>query len=140
MPIAHLNIGSNLGDRRDNLSRAVALLRGRAGHVLAVSDPVESAPWGYDSTNRFLNIGLDIDTSLSPLDLLDTLQAIEREISPMAHRNPDGTYRDRAVDIDIILYDDLEIASERLTIPHPLMHRRDFVLTPLRQLHPTIPI
>lgn len=133
MPIAHLNIGSNRGDRHGNISRAVSLINMRAGRVTAVSDPVESEPWGYESTNTFINIGINIDTALAPLDLLDTLQAIEQEISPSPHRNPDGTYRDRAIDIDIILYQGVELSTPRLTIPHPLMHRRPFVLIPLHQ-------
>ena len=137
MPIAHLNIGSNQGDRQGNISLAVSLIDKQAGHVLAVSDPVESAPWGYDSPNPFINVGINIDTTLSPFDLLDTLQAIERQISPNPHRNPDGTYRDRVIDIDIILYGDVHITTPRLTIPHPLMHQRPFVLLPLRQLAPS---
>ncbi|MDE7472224.1 MAG: 2-amino-4-hydroxy-6-hydroxymethyldihydropteridine diphosphokinase, partial [Muribaculaceae bacterium] len=107
MPIAHLNIGSNKGDRHGNISLAVSLIDKQAGHVLAVSDPVESAPWGYDSANPFINVGINIDTTLTPFDLLDALQAIERQISPNPHRNPDGTYRDRDIDIDIILYGDV---------------------------------
>lgn len=137
MHLAHLNIGSNHGDRRALIARAVAMLNDRF-EVVAVSDPVESAPWGFDSPNQFLNQGVSIHTDLTPVDLLDAVQAIEKEISGQPHRNPDGTYRDREIDIDIIFMDDIELHTERLTLPHPYATRRSFVTIPLRQLHPDI--
>ena len=136
MPLAHLNIGSNKGDRRGLIDRAIALVSSRAGTVLAISRPVGSAPWGFDSPNTFLNVGINIDTPLDPLTLLDQLQAIERTISPGPHRNPDGTYRDRAIDIDIIAYEGVTIDTPRLTIPHPHARQRPFVMTPLLEIWP----
>lgn len=135
MHLAHLNIGSNCGDRRANIARAVALLSGRFT-VTGLSDIVESAPWGYDSTHSFLNIGISLLTDLEPLELLDATQAIERAVGQLPHRNPDSSYRDRDIDIDIIFIDDIVMSTPRLTLPHPLATRRDFVMTPLRQLHP----
>ncbi len=134
MPLVHLNIGSNKGDRLGYINRAVALIASKTGKITAVSQPVESDPWGYDSSNRFINIGLNLDTSLQPDDLLDLLQEIERTVSPDPHRNPDGSYRDRSIDIDIIIYEGVEISTPRLTLPHPRMHQRDFVKIPLRQI------
>lgn len=134
MPLVHLNIGSNKGDRLGNINRAVALISSMAGRVTAISHPVESAPWGFDSDNRFINVGLNLDTELEPLQLLDALQEIERTVSPDPHRNPDGSYRDRAIDIDIIVYEGVTMSVPRLTIPHPRMHLRDFVMIPYRQI------
>ncbi|MDE6098069.1 MAG: 2-amino-4-hydroxy-6-hydroxymethyldihydropteridine diphosphokinase, partial [Muribaculaceae bacterium] len=130
----HLNIGSNTGDRHALIERAVALLvETLAPSAWRVSTPVESAPWGYQSENPFLNIGIDLElaTPLQPEALLDITQSIERCISAMPHRNPDGTYRDREIDIDIILIDDLVIDTPRLRIPHPHAKNRPFVMIPL---------
>ena len=136
MPLVHLSIGSNKGDRLGYIDRAVALISSLAGTVTAVSEPVESEPWGFESTNKFINVGINIDTPLTPLQLLDTLQSIERTISPDPHRNPDGTYRDRSVDIDIILYRGVSIDTPRLTIPHPNPAQRLFVMHPLQAIWP----
>lgn len=135
MHLAHLNIGSNNGDRRAFIARAVALISDRF-HVVAVSDPVESAPWGFNSQNPFINIGISILTDLDPFQLLDATRAIEKEISDLPHRNHDGSYRDRDIDIDIIFYDTLRVMTPRLTIPHPHALKRQFVTQPLKQLHP----
>ena len=87
MPLVHLSIGSNKGDRLGYIDQAVALISSHAGTVTAVSQPFESEPWGFESPNRFINVGINIDTTLPPLQLLDTLQDIERTISPDPHRN-----------------------------------------------------
>ncbi len=136
MPLAHLNIGSNKGDRLGYISRAVALIASMAGKVNAVSEPVESEPWGFDSDNRFINVGLNLDTELTPLQLLEVLQKIERTISPDPHRNPDGSYRDRPIDIDIIVYSGVTMDTPRLTLPHPRMRQRQFVMGPYLEIWP----
>ncbi|MDE6450525.1 MAG: 2-amino-4-hydroxy-6-hydroxymethyldihydropteridine diphosphokinase, partial [Muribaculaceae bacterium] len=74
MPLVHLNIGSNKGDRLGYINRAVALIASKAGKITAVSQPVESDPWGYESDSSFINIGLNLDTTLQPALLLDLLQ------------------------------------------------------------------
>ena len=134
--LAHLNIGSNRGDRHALLARAVALIVERLrAQSYRVSTPVESEPWGFESEHPFLNIGMDVRLDdMSPEALLDSLQAIEKEISAMPHRNSDGSYRDREIDIDIILIDDMHMDTLRLQLPHPRMLERDFVMIPLREL------
>lgn len=138
----YLNIGSNSGDSRANIARAVADL-----HVLSpemsVSAPVSSPSWGYESEHDFINVGVRIAVKLrepwtaeSLHRLLDKTQAIERNISPEPHRNDDGTYRDREIDIDIVAVDEIVFKSDRLTLPHPLMHMRPFVLQPMTELAP----
>lgn len=136
--LVHLNIGSNQGDRHALLERAVAFIADSLHPVSCrVSHPVESSPWGFSSPFPFLNIGIDLELSeMPPEALLDALQAIERSMSSMPHRNPDGTYRDREIDIDIILIDRLQICTPRLQVPHPRMSQRDFVMKPLQELRP----
>lgn len=142
----YINIGTNSGDRRAMIAQAVAAIVSCplfAGATVRRSATVESEPWGFLSENRFLNVGLAvecvIDTSPAALHtLLDALQAIERSISPLPHRNSDGTYRDRGIDIDIIALDTLIYSDERLSIPHPRASLRDFVMTPLRELSPAV--
>lgn len=135
--IAHINIGSNIGDRLGNLTRAVARVLGLSDSGAGrISTPVASKPQGFESSNNFLNIGVEIITSLSPLDLLHRLQEIEKEISPAPHRDENGNYIDRIVDIDIICLDNLVITTPELTVPHPRLAEREFVLRPLNRLSP----
>ncbi len=134
---AYINIGSNMGDRPANLSRAVALISELSGGgVTSVSDVVESEPWGYVSDHMFLNVGVLLDTVLEPEVLLDLLQRVERALWPVAHRDSAGAYVDREVDVDLITYGDEVIDTARLKVPHPFMAERRFVLLPLVQLMP----
>lgn len=142
----YLNIGSNQGDRRAIVARAVAAVSALSFPVVErsrVSDPVESAPWGYDSDSPFLNVGVALDCRIdAPWTvpalhrLLDSLQAMERSICTMPHRNADGSYRDRDLDIDIVAVDGLTVATPRLVLPHPHMAARTFVLEPMASLAP----
>ncbi|MDE6346872.1 MAG: 2-amino-4-hydroxy-6-hydroxymethyldihydropteridine diphosphokinase [Muribaculaceae bacterium] len=142
----HLNIGSNLGDREENIRRAVASLRQLACvySSVKVSDTVESEPWGYDSSNGFLNVGMSFDTELAPEALLSGVQRVEKSISTASHRDSAGAYIDRLIDIDIIACATtgndgaplklIETATEKLTLPHPRALQRDFVTIPLRNI------
>ena len=132
----HLNIGSNLGDRQANLSSAIEALK-QVGKVTAVSSIVKSEPWGYKSDNAFMNVGVNLDSALDPMQLLHQCQAIERKLGSASHRDAGGNYVDRLVDIDIILAGDLTINTPKLTIPHPHMHERDFVMQPLQEIWTT---
>lgn len=137
MATVYLSIGSNLGNRRTLLIRATTLLAERAGDILALSGFYETEPWGYDSTHAFLNMAVHLETSLLPLELLTITQQIERDLgrTPKKEKN---TYEDRPIDIDILLYDDLILDNPQLTIPHPFMHQRMFVLQPLAEIAPHI--
>lgn len=130
-----VNIGSNLGNRRLNLSRAMAAIAERFGDF-EISHVVESDPVGFDSTNSFLNLGMAFHSEEEPSVILHSLQDIERAISPLPHRNHDGSYADRVIDIDIIAIDRQQIETEELTVPHPRMRERKFVLLPLQELAP----
>ena len=133
----YLGIGTNLGDRAENLTRAVALISEQVGTVLACSSFMETAPWGFTSDNHFLNAVLAVDTALSPHELLRITQSIERELGRL-HKTIDGNYSDRFIDIDILLYEDLTIVSEELSIPHPYILMRDFVYLPLEEIAPEV--
>ena len=135
----HINIGSNIGDRMAHIGRAVALLaRNIPDSRIYLSDYIESEPWGFYSSNRFLNRGLLLITrhNIAPHDILYTTQRIERIIGYGApHRHTDGSYRDRIIDIDIIDIDNLTINTPQLTLPHPHAASRPFVLHPMQQLN-----
>ena len=132
----YLNIGSNLGNKADNLQQAVSLLEKALVVSAKVSSTIESEPWGFDSNNTFMNVGVMIESNIEPLEMLKIVQKIERDLGSEAHRNDDGSYCDRIVDIDIIAVDDLVINTPELTIPHPRMHLREFVLRPMQELAP----
>lgn len=131
---AYLGLGTNLGDKRGNLRTATALLAKRAGSLLALSSIYETEPWGFESNNRFLNAVAVIRTSLSPEELLDTTRLIEVEMGRI--EKSDSSYYDRIIDIDLLMVDNQVIQSDRLTLPHPLMHKRAFVMRPLAEVAP----
>ena len=136
MAIAYLALGTNIGNKRRNMITAAALLAERVGDVLALSGFYETEPWGFQSENTFLNAALLLDTSLSPLELLKATQEIEIEMGRTQKSN--GAYHDRIIDIDILLYDNLVLQTPELTLPHPLMHERLFVMEPLAEIAPNV--
>lgn len=116
--------------------QAVARLAERAGSISALSSLYVTAPWGFVSDHPFLNAAVALQTALSPHELLLLTQQIEKELGRT--RKSDGEYHDRSIDIDILLYDSLVVNSPDLVIPHPLMHRRAFVLEPLSEIAPEL--
>lgn len=136
MAIAYLALGTNIGNKRRNMITAAALLTERVGDVLALSGFYETEPWGFQSENTFLNAALQLETSLSPLELLKATQQIEVQMGRTQKSN--GTYHDRIIDIDILLYDDLILQTPELTLPHPLMQDRRFVMEPLLEIAPNV--
>ncbi|MBR1787272.1 MAG: 2-amino-4-hydroxy-6-hydroxymethyldihydropteridine diphosphokinase [Paludibacteraceae bacterium] len=136
--IAYLGIGSNLGNTTENLQQAVLLLRRYAGEVLSVSDIYHSMPQGFESENEFANIVVRINTQLSPKALLHITQGIEKQMGRTEKTQLDNNgkplYHDRIVDIDILEYENVEIKSKELVLPHPRIAERDFVRIPLNQV------
>ena len=138
MNLIYLSLGSNLGHREQHLGEAVKLIQSRVGEPERVSHYYESEPWGYSSENRFCNCCLSVRTTIGPLPLLDQLLGIEKKMG----RQRGGTgYRDRIIDIDLLLFGDIRLDHTRLTLPHPDMRNRRFVLVPLaeiahEQIHP----
>jgi len=126
-----LSLGANLGDRRRNLQEAVACLRA-AMRVTAVSPVYETAPWGDTDQPDFFNICLAAKTTQAPLELLQFLKRIETELG----RKKSRRWGPRLIDIDILAYGDRVIRERNLTIPHPRMAERTFVLAPLADIAP----
>jgi 2-amino-4-hydroxy-6-hydroxymethyldihydropteridine diphosphokinase len=133
MPILYLALGSNLGDRFANLQAAMAALP-PAVRVLACSPVYETPPWGLADQPAFLNMALKGRTALAPLDLLKHLKRLEIELG----RLPAVRWGPRRIDMDILFYDRLILETPELTLPHPRLHERAFVLVSLADLAPSL--
>ena len=131
--IVHLSLGTNLGDRRENLVQAVRRLP-VALSISAISPVYVTPPWGELDQPAFLNLCLEGETDLTPLALLNILKKLEADIGRVAARR----WGPRLIDIDILFYDDLVYQDELLTIPHPSLAERAFVLGPLRDIAPAL--
>ena len=126
-------MGSNLGDGRQNLERAIRLIDDRVGQVTRQSSFIETEPWGFESPNKFMNAVILCETTKTPREVLKLTQQIERDMG-RRKKSVAGGYADRPIDIDILLYDDLNVDEPDLKIPHPLMHERDFVMIPFNEI------
>ena len=136
-----LSLGSNLGDKEENIRKAISLIGEKVGEVLRQSSLIETEPWGYESENKFLNGVILVETSFTPRQLLRATQKIERHLGrnrksldPNIQTSASSKYSDRPIDIDILLYDDIILDEPDLKIPHPLMQERDFVMKPLKEV------
>ena len=132
----YINIGTNLGDRRANIAAAVSALEHLTGAKALCSDAVTSPPWGYQSANEFLNMAVAIDSDIAPAHMLALLKRIEDEVGTSVHRNAQGEYCDRIIDLDIMAIDQLTINTPLLTVPHPHLAERRFFIEPFMQLAP----
>ena len=132
----YLSLGSNLGDREQMLNRAIARSGERVGEVQRVSSFIETEPWGFKSKHPFLNAACLVLATLSPEQCLEATQQIERELG-RKRKSRNGVYHDRPIDIDLLMYDDLELSTPKLTLPHPRMKEREFVMIPLREILPS---
>ena len=135
--IVFLGLGTNLGDREANLKAAVEQINKRVGEVTSLSAFYVTEPWGFESSHPFLNAVCRVDTVLIPHEVLAVTQDIERMIG-RTKKSVNGCYSDRPIDIDILIYDDCRLNTPELTIPHPLMHKRDFVMKPLGEIAPEL--
>lgn len=136
----YLGLGTNLGNKEQNLHDAVRMIEERIGKVVSLSAFYATAPWGFDSANGFLNAACRVDTALQPLQVLEVTQAVEREMGRTG-KSVDGVYHDRIIDIDLLLCfraggTPVVLSQPRLTLPHPLMNLRDFVMKPLLEIIP----
>ena len=129
----YFSLGSNLGDKEGNIREAISRIGELIGEVDRQSTLLATEPWGFESDNTFVNAAIRCTTSLSPFEILHITQNIDR---PMGRtlQSVDGQYHDRIIDIDILIYDDLHITTPQLTLPHPLMKERDFVMIPLKEI------
>lgn len=133
MHVVYLSLGSNLGDRHATMRRAIDMLNAEAGTVDRQSSLLETEPWGFESANKFLNMCVRLLTTLTPEQLLLKTQDIEKRLGRTV-KSVDGKYHDRPIDVDMLMYDDVNISTPTLTLPHPHMHERDFVMIPLREI------
>jgi len=130
--IAYIGIGSNLGNRQKNCSRAIEILITKGIVIRKKSSMYETEPWGVTEQPRFINMVVEVETELEPHELLRTLKDIEREVG----RGETFKWGPRIIDLDILFFNDLFLRDNILQIPHPLMHKRDFVLKPLCEIAP----
>lgn len=130
-----LGLGSNLGNRQENLMHACKEIERLIGAIVRQSAFHTTEPWGFQTEHSFLNAVVCCTTSLSPRELLLTTQQIEREMG-RSKKSENGEYHDRIIDIDILFYDELVVDEPDLRIPHPLMKQRDFVMLPLMEIIP----
>lgn len=131
--MVYLGLGTNLGDKRKNLNDAIRMLENQVGEVEKVSSVIETEPEGFKSDNMFLNAVVKVRTALSPFEILNITQDVEKSLG-RKEKSSNGIYHDRVIDIDILLYDDINISTPRLVIPHPRMTQREFVMTPLTEI------
>lgn len=134
----YFNIGTNLGDRERNLKSAIKALSRGAEHV-EKSKVVRSEPWGFESSHEFLNVGVALDSTIEPLDMLDHIHDLEHTLGSDSHRDERGNYIDRLIDIDIMAIEQTDgtpvsINTPMLTVPHPHLADRPFFLTPYKEL------
>ena len=129
----YLGLGSNLGQKEENIRKAIELIGLRVGLVTRQSSLITTEPWGFESDNQFVNAAVLCQTELSPREVLRATQKIEREMG-RSNKSVGGNYSDRIIDIDILLYDELRVDEPDLQIPHPLMLKREFVMIPLREI------
>ena len=137
--IIYFGIGTNLGNREENLRKAIELLHERVGECIACSSVYRSAPQGFVSENEFANIVAVCQSDYSPEEVLLITQQIEREMG-RTEKSINGVYHDRVIDIDLLQARDDEAneairrSDDSLTLPHPRMRKRDFVMIPLREV------
>ena len=122
-----------MGDRKGNIKLAIKQISELIGPVVRQSALIETAPWGFNSANTFINAAVCSETSLSPREVLQATQDIERGLGRTT-KSIDGQYHDRLIDIDILLYADLHVNEPDLVIPHPHMNERQFVMQPLSEI------
>ena len=137
--VIYFGIGTNLGNREENLRRAIELLHERVGECIACSSVYRSAPQGFVSENEFANIVAVCQSDYSPEEVLVITQQIEREMG-RTEKSINGVYHDRVIDIDLLqargdeANEVIRRSGESLTLPHPRMQERDFVMVPLREV------
>ena len=148
MNTVYFSLGANLGEREQTLTQAIQMMEQQIGSLLRCSSFFYSEPWGFQSEHAFCNICASFLTELTPEQLLKVTQAIERQLGRTEkstpsentqHANRLPTYHDRTIDIDLLQYFDSNhqehiVQTPSLTLPHPLMHRRDFVRIPLQEI------
>lgn len=131
----YIGLGTNLGDRKANIEAAYTEIEARIGKITKRSSFYKTPPWGFDSTEHFVNTVALVETQLYIGDLLTELKKIEQEKGRKERKKTEG-YSDRLIDLDIIDYNGISYRSERITVPHERMLQRNFVVYPLAEINP----
>lgn len=131
-----VGIGSNIGDRKAQITFAVAEIKKLANAPIVTSSIYKSDPWGFKSDSFFYNMVAEFECDLTNEELLAFCHRVEQAADPASHRDASGNYADRALDIDILYIDNEIIDTTELRVPHPLMQEREFVLRPLAEIRP----
>jgi len=129
--LASITLGSNIGNKILNIKKAIDYVS-KSVEVKKVSNYYETEPWGYESKNSFVNVGIIIKTFFSPLDLLAFLKQIEKK---MGRQITMGGYQDRIIDLDIMTFDHVKLSTINLVIPHPKIAERKFSIVILKDLY-----
>ena len=137
MKMLYLALGANAGRREENIRRAIELIDERVGRIEGQSALYETVPLGFESEHLFLNAAVSCRTDLTPEKILDVTQEIERELGRL-HKSVNGQYADRTIDIDLLWMEGVAMDEPRLTLPHPRIAERDFVLRPLCDIAPEL--
>ena len=130
MAICYLHLGSNIGNKKLHIQKAVTRISELTGDVLITSSLYETEPWGKKDQEEFVNAAIKINTSLNPIKLLDSIKEIENELG----RRSKQKWYPRIIDIDILFYENLVLKSVKLEIPHKHLHERNFVIVPLLEI------
>jgi 2-amino-4-hydroxy-6-hydroxymethyldihydropteridine diphosphokinase len=135
MKSTYLGLGTNLGERENNLKEAIAMIGESIGRIVASSPVYETEPWGFKSESQFLNMVVQAETKLGPSGLLRSILMIEANLGRLRDQKK---YSSRTIDIDILMYDKQIINRASLVIPHPMLQERRFVLVPLCEIAPDV--
>ncbi len=130
MATIYIGIGSNLGDKEGNCKTAIERLSEKGITIKKISTPYRTKPWGVEDQPDFVNMAVKAETNINPSELLPILKTIEKEMG----RQDSLRWGPRLIDLDLLFYDDLIISYDDLVIPHPLLHKREFVLLPLMEI------
>ena len=133
----YLGIGSSLGDKEQNIKTALKLVEERVGKIIIQSSICQTMPWGFHSDNIFFNAAACVETNLTPMQVLSVIKMIEMEMGRTS-KSSQGMYADRIIDLDLLFYEDQVINEVMLTVPHPLLQYRMFVLMPMTEIAPDL--
>ena len=131
-----LSLGSNLGERKKFLIEAIGELQNHIGKLIVDSELYETEPWGFETSEKFLNMVVVFETELSPFDVLQICLEVESGLG--RKRKLTGGYTSRTIDIDVLFYADLVLETSKLVLPHPHIQNRKFILAPLYDVAPDL--
>lgn len=134
MSKVYLSLGTNIGQKQKNLFQSIEYIKSKKISICSTSNIYETEPWGYQTQEKFYNMCIEIQSTKSPFELLFFFKDVEKRMG--REQRLSTLYEDRIIDIDILFFDNLVLETQQLTIPHNLLHKRNFVLAPLCEIAP----